>query len=245
MWVFEVCNIFCAILNEILHSLAVNINSPSSVKSPAKDFGINERILLGKDKVITGFDRWQLAQSNGEQCINIINNLKIKARLSGGTPYPAELEPYCKKLEVIRSVFEDVIKSVAGFQKEIAGSVSILETMLEDEELKERLTTVQKFLDVLIALFQSSLQVKQFIVGKFFMTFSTVFIQIIFQQRTSLMQPHRMTLPSSLLRGAATRTWNKSSSSSLSWKSPHQTTNGSSASSSKASEIIVKNPLFT
>lgn len=150
----------------------MNINSPSSVKSPAKDFGINERILLGKDKVIAGFDRWQLAQNNGEQCISIINNLKNKARLSGGTPYPAELEPYCKKLEAIGSVFEDVIKSVAGFQKEIASSVSILETMLDNEELKERLSTVQRFLDVLIELFQSSLQVKQFVVGKFFFTSS-------------------------------------------------------------------------
>lgn len=136
------------------------------MKSPAKDFGVNERILVGKDKIITSFDRWSLAQNNGEQCVTIIHNLKEKARRSGDTPYPTELETYCKKLDVIKTVFEDVITSIADFRREIVGSISIFESLRDNEELKEKLITVQKFLDNLLHLYQSSLKLKQFIVGK-------------------------------------------------------------------------------
>lgn len=144
----------------------MNIDSPSAIKSPGKDFGINERIHLGKEKLISGFDRWELAQRNGEQCVEIIHNIKEKARQSGDNLYPSELESYCKKLTVIKTVFEDVLKDVAGFKKEIVGSLGILESMRDNEELKDRLVIVQQFIETLMNLYENSLKLKLFVVGK-------------------------------------------------------------------------------
>lgn len=98
--------------------------------------------------------------------MNVINNLKEKARRAGEAPYPPELETYCKKMEIIKTVFEDVIKSAGEFRKEIFGSINILESMKDNEELKYRLVNVQAFLDALIQLYELSLKLKVFIIGE-------------------------------------------------------------------------------
>ena len=136
------------------------------IKSPGKDYGINERIETGKEKIISGFDRWKLAEANGFQCVEIISKLKEKSQRSDDNPYPSELESYCKKLEIVRSVFEDIIKSAGNFRKEIVGSIDILETMNDNEELKLKMLKIQKFLDKLINLYESSLKIKQFVIGE-------------------------------------------------------------------------------
>lgn len=143
--------------------ILVLVRSPSTIKSPGKDYGINERIETSREKLIQTSERWNLADSNGLQCINIIHNLKEK---SSDNPYPAELEVYCKKLVVVKTVFEDVIKAAAAFRKEMVGSIAILESMKDNEDLKAKLNTIKNFLDVLIELYESSLQMKQFIIGK-------------------------------------------------------------------------------
>jgi hypothetical protein len=146
--------------------ISPSVGSPSQFKSPGKDYGINERIEVGKERVFAGYDRWKLADSNGSQIIEIIHKLKEKARNSNESPYPSELEAYSKKLEVVQTVLGDVIKSIAAFRKEMNGSINILESMNDNEELKARLTTVQKYLDKLIQLYESSLQIKKFIIGE-------------------------------------------------------------------------------
>lgn len=174
------------------------------MKSPAKDFGVNERIVLGREKIISSFDRWSLAQNNGEQCVAIIHNMKEKARRSGDTPYPNELETYCKKLEVIKTVFEDVISSAAGFRKEVVGSISIFESLRDNEELKEKLITVQNFLENLLKLYESSLELKQFIVGKLsHFNFDFLILCKLLSQRTSLTQLQHTTQTFSSPLGAA------------------------------------------
>lgn len=97
----------------------------------------------------------------------MIHGLKERARLSGDNPYPTELEGLCKKLEVVKTVFEDVIESVAAFMKEIVGSINILESMKDNEELKMKLTIIQSFLEVLIKLYNTSIEVKLLIIGEF------------------------------------------------------------------------------
>lgn len=144
----------------------MKIGSPAAIKSPGKDFGINERIESGKEKVFAGYDRWKLADGNGSQIIEIINSLKEKARNSNESPYPTELETYSNKLGVVQTVLGDVIKSIAAFRKEMNGSINILESMNDNEELKLRLTTIEKYLDELIKLLESSLQIKKFIIGE-------------------------------------------------------------------------------
>lgn len=171
---------------------------------------------MGKEKIISNFDRWSLAQNNGEQCVTIIHNLKEKSRRSGDNPYPIELENYCKKLDVIKTVFEDVISSTAGFKKEIVGSISIFESLRDNEELKEKLITVAKFLDNLLKLYESSVKLKQFIVGK--LSHLNVDILILckrFSQRTSPTQLLRTIQAFSLPLGAATQTKTESSGSLL------------------------------
>lgn len=143
------------------------MKSPLSIKSPVKDYGISERIEVGREKLIAGYHRWKLAETNGAQCVTIIHNLKDKARQSSESPYPSELESYCKKLEIIKTVFEDVIKGAAGFRKEIVGGISVLESMADNEELKESLKAVDQFITELIRLYEESLKLKQFVVGEF------------------------------------------------------------------------------
>lgn len=96
----------------------------------------------------------------------MIHSIKEKARRSGESPYPSELESYCKKLEVVKTVFEDVIQSAGVFRKEIDGSINILETMKDNDELKLKMSKIRKFLDALIKLYESSLKMKQFIIGE-------------------------------------------------------------------------------
>lgn len=146
--------------------ISVNINSPSSFKSPGKDYGINERIEVCREKSISGFERWRLAEANGLQCINIIHNLKDKARRSGESPYPTELENYCIKLKAAGIVLEDVMKSADEFRKEMVRSLKLLESMHDNEELKSRLEVIRKFLDTLIQLYESSLRIKQCVIGE-------------------------------------------------------------------------------
>jgi hypothetical protein len=150
----------------IVFLLLVNTNSPSSYKSPGKDYGINERIEAGRERLVSGYDRWNLATANGFQCITIINSVKEKARRSNESVYPAELENYCKKMEAVRVVLEEVIKSVKAFRKEIAGSVAILESMRDNEELKMRLETVRDFVDCLLELYEASFVSKCFVLGE-------------------------------------------------------------------------------
>lgn len=154
------------LISQVISLKLVNISSPTTYKSPGKDYGINERIELGKEKIISGYDRWKLAETNGAQYVNLIHNSKEKSRRAGETPYPSELETYCKKLAAVKTVFEDVIKSAEEFRKEIFGSINILESMKDNEELKYRLLMVEQFLDSLIQLYNSSLNLKLFIIGE-------------------------------------------------------------------------------
>jgi hypothetical protein len=146
----------------------VNISSPASFKSPGKDFGINERIETGRDKLISGFERWKTAENNGFHILNIIHSLKEKSRLSGQSNYPPELESYCSKLCVIRLTFEDVINGFEKFRKEISGSIDVLKSFKnENDELPTRLERILKFLDKLIGNFKTNLEVKCHVIGKF------------------------------------------------------------------------------
>lgn len=143
-----------------------NIGSPS-IKSPEKDYGINERIEIGRDKIIKENDRWKSAEASGSQCVSLIHNLKTKARTADSDNlYPPELATYCEKLKIIATVFEDVISSVIEFRREISGSISILESMDGNDELKQRLIYVEKFLDALANLYEANRRQKLLVVGK-------------------------------------------------------------------------------
>lgn len=95
-----------------------------------------------------------------------MHNLKNKTRRSNESPYPPELEAYCKKLETIKTVFEDVLESAVKFRKEVIGSSKIFESLRDNEELQARLDDIRKFLDVLIKLYETNLQTKLFVVGE-------------------------------------------------------------------------------
>lgn len=132
-----------------------------------------------------------MAESNGLQCASIINSIKEKARRSGESPYPTELEGYCRKLEVVKTVFEDVIKSTAAFNKEIIGSINILESMKDNEELRLKMVKIKSFLDALTSAYESSLKLKLLIIGEY-LTKSVVLLVLLklgCLQRTLLTQP--------------------------------------------------------
>lgn len=164
----------CKITNQIAqinkqpnqHISTVNTYSPQSIKSPGKDYGINERIEVGREKLLSGYERWKLAEANGSQCLQIIHNIKEKTRRSNESPYPSELEIYCTKLAMVKTVLGEVVKSVTEVKKEISGSISILESISDHEELKHRLKTVEKFLHRLLQLYEKNLELKNFIIGE-------------------------------------------------------------------------------
>lgn len=88
-------------------------------------------------------------------------------RLSGQSNYPQELENYCNKLCVIRRTFEDVLKGVKIFRKEISGSVDVLKSFKDDnEELRHRLELILKFLDTLLHQFNENLKRKCYVIGE-------------------------------------------------------------------------------
>lgn len=149
------------------HRSPINIGSPSSYKSPSKDYGINERIEIGKDKIISGYDRWNLATTNGSLCINIIHNAKDKARRSNETVYPEELGNYCKKMQAVRAVLIDEIKSLKLFRKEITGSLAILNSMGDNEVLKTKLEMVHTFFTSLLELYEANFERKSFVIGEY------------------------------------------------------------------------------
>ena len=134
----------------------MNILSPTSTKSPlAKDFGINESIEHGREKILAGHEKWKVTIINGSQYITQVHNIKDKARRSSDTLYPNELENYCKKLEIVRKVFEDVIQSVSTFKAQIKSSINILETMKE-EPLKAHLKVIAQYLEKLLTAYEEN-----------------------------------------------------------------------------------------
>lgn len=142
----------------------MNILSPSTPKSPlVKDYGITASIEAGRDKILAGYEKWKVASINGSQYITQIHNIKDKSRRSSDTFYPSELEIYCKKLEVVKKAFEEVIGSVATFRAQIKSSINILETM-KDEQLKGHLKDIQKFLDILINAYDRNFKSKSFVI---------------------------------------------------------------------------------
>ena len=149
--------------------IEVNTYSPQSVKSPGKDYGINERIEVCKDRLISGFDRWKLTESNGLQIINIIHNIKEKSRRTNEDVYPSDLETYCTKLKVVRTVCEDVINSLSEFHKEMKSSICIIDSMNDNDELKERLKVIETFLSKLKQLYEINLEMKILVIGQLLM----------------------------------------------------------------------------
>lgn len=93
--------------------------------------------------------------------------MKEKARNSEESKYPQELENYCNKLCLVRQTLEDVIKSIEAFGKEVSGSLSVLNSFRDEhEELKNRLQTIGKFVDVLLKQMISNLEKKVHVIGK-------------------------------------------------------------------------------
>ncbi|KAG5676571.1 hypothetical protein PVAND_006394 [Polypedilum vanderplanki] len=150
-------------------------NTPkSNTKSPSvKDYGIIEAIDTAREKLISGYDKWKIATSNGCQCINIIHNIKEKARKSGDTLYPAELENYSKKLESFIQVFQSVIFQVSTLVTQMRSSINILSTMNDNDELKYQITIVEKFLIELRSLYEKELKVKSYVIENIAHTNST------------------------------------------------------------------------
>lgn len=156
----------------------MNTSNLTSFKSPGKDFGINERIEAGRDKIISEFERWKTAENNGFHILNIIHNLKEKVRLSGQSNYPQELENYCNKLNVIRRTFEDVIKGIQVFRKEISGSVDVLKSFKDNnEELRQKLELITKYLDILLHQLTQNLKRKCHVIGEFY-SFTNYLLQL-------------------------------------------------------------------
>lgn len=142
-------------------SPAVKINSPS-----VKDYGILEVIENGKEKLISGYDKWKIASTNGQQCINIIHGIKEKARKSGESNYPSELEQYSKKLESIQAVLTSVINQVSTLITQMRSSINILTAMNDNEELRCQIIIIEKFLSKLRSLYEEELKVKRCVIGK-------------------------------------------------------------------------------
>ncbi|CRK93207.1 CLUMA_CG006751, isoform A [Clunio marinus] len=144
--------------------IQLNTRSPVSVKSPGKDYGINERIEKGREKLIADFDRWKLAESSSNLTINSIHNLKEKSRQSASDPYPPELENFCQKLKTISTVFKNVIDNAISFRNEMKRSICILESMNDNDELMTKLKAVQEFLDSLIRVYEHIFSSRKFVV---------------------------------------------------------------------------------
>lgn len=101
-----------------------------------------------------------LAYSNGAQIVLAIQNSKEKARTSGAGNYPPELETYCIKLKVAVTIMEDLTKEIDKFLKEIEGSISILKSMDDIDELEAKLLTVKTFISCVADSYKSELKIK-------------------------------------------------------------------------------------
>lgn len=139
--------------------------SPSIIaKSPlAKNYGIQEAISAGKDTILTGFDKWNIASLNGHQYISQIHTIKSKARKSNDTYYPHDLENYCEKLNLVKKALSDVIKNVKTFKAQIKSSINILESM-NDESLRNHLIEISHFLQKLLSAYEDSFKRKLFVI---------------------------------------------------------------------------------
>lgn len=146
----------------------MNISSTSSYKSPGvKDYGISERLEAGREKIVSGYERWKTAEKNGFHILNIIHGLNEKTKNTEHSQYPQELENYCSKLRLIQRTFEDVIKSIETFKKEISGSQNVLNSFRDDnEDLRSRLDDIAKFLSLLLNFMATNLEKKVHVIGE-------------------------------------------------------------------------------
>lgn len=137
----------------------------SATKSPAvKDYGVIDSIENIREKLLAGYEKWKVATSNGQQCINMIHGAKEKAKTSSDYNCLNELENYCSKLDNIRAVYGSVISQVSTFISQMQSSLNLLATMNESEELRRQITSVDKFLSNLKSLYEKELQIRLFVI---------------------------------------------------------------------------------
>lgn len=172
----------------------VKTKSPSSITSPGKDYGISQRIEDIREKLIAGYDRWQLARSNGAQIVEAIHNAKEKARTSGSSAYPPELENYCSKLKVARTVMSEVKLDTDNFLKEIKRSISIIKSTNDNDELEAKLLEVAEVISRVSDSYESELKVKSQVLGKQNSIYSQEMFIKVSLQNTSLTPCHQMNL---------------------------------------------------
>lgn len=139
----------------------MNYSSPS--KSPlAKDYGIQDSINAGREKIIAGHEKWSVASTNGLQYVTQIHNIKERARKSNES-YPSELENYCEKLDLVKKVLSDVIKGVGAFKAQIKSSINILHSM-NDDSLRHHLIQISNFLERLSKAYEENFNRKLFVI---------------------------------------------------------------------------------
>lgn len=113
-------------------------NSPALIKSHRIDsIGIRQRLRAIAKTLIENYRKWEAGHRRGitlckaiEKCkshaINTFNDSdNADTGTSDRTLYPAELKPFCDKLKVITTIFDDVLTSAKESKRQIDSFIKL------------------------------------------------------------------------------------------------------------------------
>ncbi|XP_055919009.1 uncharacterized protein LOC129951042 [Eupeodes corollae] len=141
--------------------------------SPKQKFQ-NDQLLSCKTRLDTltntlldNFTKWQTAQKRGQSLCNSIEAIKTKCmennKTPGGSLFPEELQPYCDKLAIIFSVFEDIVKNTKEALRQLTAIAKLQGT---GSEIFYRTWFIEDFIDftkTILERYQAECDVKKFV----------------------------------------------------------------------------------
>ncbi|XP_055837204.1 uncharacterized protein LOC129905690 [Episyrphus balteatus] len=133
----------------------------------------NDQLLTCKTRLDTitktlldNFAKWQIAQKRGQSLCNSIEAIKTKcleSKSPGDSLYPEELQPFCDKLAIIFSVFEDILKNTKEALRQLNALAKLQGT---SSEIFYRTWFIEDFINfakTIVERYQAECDVKRFV----------------------------------------------------------------------------------
>lgn len=122
-------------MKNIIHTVT---DSPALIKSQRLDnIGIRQRLRAIAKTLIENYRKWEAAHRRGITLCKAIEKCKSHAIKTFNDPdsantetvdrtlYPAELKPFCDKLKVITTIFDDVLTSAKESKRQIDSFIKL------------------------------------------------------------------------------------------------------------------------
>lgn len=148
----------------------------SLILSPKSNVGIGYRTQVICNKMLELHEKWKAAQDRGTSLCNSIEKIKsavLADRENAKTLFPQNLLDFCKKLEIITTIFEDIVE----YTKESLDQLKALEHLNAPDFAAVTRTWSSRdyveFVEKILQLYEEEYKIKLIVKGEFFFAHSS------------------------------------------------------------------------